>query len=197
MKKISLTVLVLCSFMVLSPGLSAAAEWQYDTAHTRFYFEIAHTFAKVRGYFDDFSGTFRFDPKNLKDSKIDVQIKAASVNTGIPKRDNHLRSDDFFDVAKYPMITFKSKKITLKAGNVYLVEGDFTMKDVTKTLVLPLTYLGMKDNPLQAGEIVAGFETKFVIDRHDYHVGKEKFYQMGVVGKDVDITAAVEVIRKK
>ncbi|RJR20271.1 MAG: polyisoprenoid-binding protein [Nitrospiraceae bacterium] len=195
MKKYVLAVFVLCSLSF--PFAVQAAEWQYDTTHTRFYFEIDHTFAKVRGYFEDFSGTFRFDPKNPKDGKIDVEIKVKSINTGVPKRDNHLRSGDFFDVAKYPLITFKSKKITHKEGGVYLVEGDFTMKDVTKTLVLPLIYLGTKDNPLQEGELVAGFETKLTIDRFDYHVGTGKFYEIGVVGKDVDITAVIEVVRKK
>jgi polyisoprenoid-binding protein YceI len=175
----------------------SAQNREFDTAHSRFYFTVDHIFAKVIGFFEDYSGTFHFDADNLKESAIDIQIKAKSLNTNIRKRDNHLRSDDFFAVSKYPLITFKSKRITHKGGNQYEVEGDFTMKDVTKTLVLPLTYFGTNDNPLKKGEIVAGFEIRISIDRLDYHVGSGKFYQMGVAGKDTDILVSLELLGNK
>jgi polyisoprenoid-binding protein YceI len=199
MKKNLSILIIVISFIVLGGQESPAAapEWEFDTAHSRFYFDIDHIYAKVRGYFEDFSGTFQFVPDNLKESKINIEIKAESINTNIRKRDNHLRTDDFFSVKKYPLITFKSRSITHKEGNQYLVEGDLTIKDVTKTLVLPLTYFGTRDNPLKEGEIVSGFETRFTINRLDYHVGSGKFSQMGVAGKDVDITVSLEMLRDK
>ena len=190
-------IVLIMIFTAVQKTPAAAQEWDFDTAHSRFYFTVDHIFSRVVGLFEDYSGTFHFDTDNLEESVIDISIKAKSLNTNIRKRDNHLRSDDFFAVSKYPLITFKSRRITHKVGNQYEVEGDFTMKDVTKTLVLPLTYFGTKDNPLKKGQIVAGFETKISIDRLDYHVGSGKFSQMGVAGKEVDILVSLEMLRNK
>lgn len=176
---------------------AAANEWEFDTAHSRFYFTIDHIFAKVIGFFEDFSGTFDFDPDNLAESRIEIEIKAKSLNTNIRKRDSHLRSDDFFAVSKYPLITFRSKRITHKGGDLYEVTGDFTIKDVTQELMLDMKYFGTRDNPLKEGEIVAGFETNISIDRLAYHVGSGKFYKMGVAGKDVAILVSLEMLRTK
>jgi polyisoprenoid-binding protein YceI len=199
MKK-NLIILVLVFSLVLLGGQQASAAataWQFDTAHSRFYFTIDHIYAKVIGYFEDFSGTVHFDRDNLQESSFNIEIKTKSINTNIRKRDNHLRSDDFFEVKKYPLISFVSKGITHKGGDQYEVEGDFTMKDVTKTIVLPLTYFGARDNPLKEGQVVAGFETRLTVNRLDYHVGSGKFHQMGVAGKDVDITVSLEMVRDK
>ena len=92
-------------FLIIFTGAqsapAAAQEWDFDTAHSRFYFTVDHIFSKVIGLFEDYSGTFHFDADNLKESMIDIQIKAKSLNTNIRKRDNHLRTDDFFAVSKY------------------------------------------------------------------------------------------------
>ena len=190
--------LVFLLIMIAGQQVSAAApEWEFDTAHSRFYFSINHIFSKVIGHFDDYSGIFRFDPENPGESMIEVEIKTNSINTNIQKRDNHLRSDDFFSVKKYPLITFESKRITRTEEGMFEVEGDLTIKDVTKRVVLVMTYFGTRENPLKPGELVAGFETRVTIDRLDYHVGSGKFHQMGVVGKDVDITVSLEMLRKK
>lgn len=190
-------IMLIMIFTAAQKAPAAAQAWDFDTAHSGFYFTVEHIFAKIIGFYEDYSGTFRFDADNLEESVIDIQIEATSLNTNIRKRDNHLRSDDFFGVSKYPLITFKSKRITHKGGNQYEIEGDFTMKDVTKTLVIPLTYFGTKDNPLKKGEIVAGFETRISIDRLEYHVGSGKYYQMGVAGKDIDILVSLEMLRDK
>jgi polyisoprenoid-binding protein YceI len=195
-----LSILVIVISLMLMGGQqtqAAAPEWKFDPTHSRFYFNIDHIYAKVIGYFEDFSGIFYFAPDNLEESRIHIEIKAKSINTNIRKRDNHLRTDDFFAVKKYPLITFVSKRISHKEGNQYEVEGDLTIKDVTNSLVLPLTYFGTRDNPLQKGEVVAGFETRFTLNRLDYHVGSGKFYEMGVAGKDVDITVSLEMLRDK
>ena len=188
-------------FILILPGgqqvSAAAAEWKFDTAHSRFYFSVDHIFSKVIGYFEAYSGIFHFDPDNPGNSVIKIEIETNSINTNILKRDNHLRSDDFFSVKKYPLITFESKRITRKEGDMFEVEGELTIKDVTRKVVLLLTYFGTRENPLKAGEMVAGFETSFTIDRLDYHIGSGKFHQMGVAGKDVDITVSLEMLRKK
>lgn len=200
MKK-QIVIIVLVSFVVLFSRLNGlpaeAAEWKFDTAHSRFNFEVDHIYAKVWGYFEDVSGTFVFDPDKPEEGRIDIRIQTDSINTNIRKRDNHLRSDDFFDVNKYPQITFVSKRITRKEGNQFLVEGDLTIKDVTKTLELPLTYFGTRDNPLKEGELVAGFETRFTLDRLEYHVGSGKYYEMGVAGKDIAVLVTLEMLRDK
>lgn len=188
-------------FSLILPAVHAAQaaspDWDFDTTHSRFYFSIDHIYAKVIGFFEDFSGRVIFDPANLEESVFDIKIETQSINTNIRKRDNHLRSAEFLSVSKYPLMTFMSKRITHNGGNQYTVEGDLTIKDVTKSVVLPLTYFGTRDNPLKKGEIVAGFETRFTIDRFDYHVGTGKFYDLGVVGKDVDIIVSLEMLREK
>ncbi len=174
-----------------------APEWKFDTAHSRLYFDIDHIFVKVRGHFSDYSGKFLFSPANLAESSINIKIKTKSIDTGISKRDNHLRTGDFFNVKQYPLITFKSTEIMHKQGNLYLVSGQLTIKDVTKTVNLPMTYFGTTPNPFNPEEVVAGFQARITIDRFDYNVGSGKFYKMGVAGKDVNITIALEMLHKK
>lgn len=197
MKKNLCNLLIVLSVIFLGSQYAAAAatEWKLDPIHSNFYFDVDHTYATVRGYFKDFSGTFHFDADNLKESKMVFKIKTKSINTNERKRNNHLRTDEFFDVKKYPLITFVSKNIQHAGGDKYLVEGDLTIKDVTKAITLYLTYFGKKTNPLQPKETVAGFEAGLKINRFDYHVGPGKYYDMGVLGKDVNILITLEVLR--
>jgi len=180
-----------------SPARAEARSWEIDKEHTNFYFSVDHIYAKVRGYFTDYSGTVFFDPDNLKDSKISFEIKVKSVHTGIGKRDKHLLSDDFFDASKYPLITFTSTSITKAEGNIYKVNGTLTIKGVSSDLILPLTYGGRKDHPLSPGMEVIGFNGNLTLDRLAYSVGDGKYFKMGVVGKDVDILVTMEALGKK
>lgn len=180
-----------------APGLLQADQWAFDMSHSGIYFEVKHIFSTVRGNFTDFSGTFNFDPDKLDSSRIEMTVNTQSVNTQITKRDNHLRSNDFFAVNDYPAMTFKSRSITHLSGNNYRVTGDLTVKDVTKTVDVPFVFYGVIDNPLQKGKQVAGFEARFTIDRLAYHVGDGKFVKMGVVGKDVDVTISLEMLKNK
>jgi polyisoprenoid-binding protein YceI len=138
-----------------------------------------------------------FDPDNLEKSKFDFVVKVDSINTNNGKRDTHLRSDDFFAVSKYPVMTFKSSRVSHIIGNKYALEGQMTIKDVTKSMALEFIYWGQKGNPFKKNEMVAGFDTRFNIDRLDFHVGDGKFYKMGVVGKDVDVLITLEAVRMK
>ena len=194
MKKI---IVFLFFVFALMPFQALAQQWQIDPVHTNFYFEVKHTYATVRGQFMDFSGDVYFDPANPERSRFDFVIKVDSVDTKVGKRDTHLRSPDFFDAAKYPTITFKSSRVLPAGEGKYKVEGTLTIKDVSRKLSLEFYYHGQKENPLKKGEIVAGFDTGLTVDRLDYHVGDGKFYQMGVVGKNVDILVTVELLRDK
>lgn len=190
-------MLALLVALFVSPHNAEARSWEIDKEHTNFYFSVDHIYAKVRGRFTDYTGTLVFDPDNLKDSKISFEINTKSIDTGISKRDKHLRSDDFLDASKFPLITFASTSITKGEGNTYNVKGTLTIKDVSSELVLPLTYGGKRDNPMAPGLEVTGFNGQLTLDRLAYKVGDEKYYTMGVVGKDVDILVTIEAMRKK
>lgn len=194
MKKI---IVFLLFVFALMPFHALAQQWRIDPVHTNFYFDVKHTYASVRGQFMDFTGDVFFDPADPEKSRFDFVIKVDSVDTKVGKRDTHLRSPDFFDVAQYPTITFKTTRVTPAGDNKYRVEGTLTIKDVFRNLALEFDYHGQKENPLKKGEIVAGFDTRLTLDRLEYHVGDGKFYQMGVVGKDVDILFTIELLRDK
>ena len=192
MKKI---LLILLFLLLVGPGQVFAQQWQLDPVHTNFYFEVKHTYATVRGQFTEFTGDVYFDPDNPAKSKFDFVIKVDSVDTNVSKRDTHLRSPDFFDAGNYPVITFTSSKVSSAGDNKYIVEGTLTIKDVSKDLPLEFIYHGQKENPLKPGETVAGLDSRLTLDRLEYHVGSGKFYNLGVVGKDVDILFTMEMLR--
>jgi polyisoprenoid-binding protein YceI len=192
MKKILLMLLV---FLVIGPERGLAQQWQLDPVHTNFYFEIRHIYAAVRGQFTEFTGEVYFDPDNTAKSRFNFVIKVDSVDTKISKRDTHLRSPEFFDTGKYPLMTFTSSKVSYAEENKYIVEGILTIKDVSKDLALDFIYNGQKENPVKPGETVAGLDSRLTIDRLEYHVGDGKFYDLGVVGKDVDILITLEMLR--
>ena len=192
-----ITVAIIMLFPYLDSVHAAPSEWEIDRAHSAVYFDIRHTYATVRGQFDDFSGKFIFDPENIGASECGMEVKVKSINTNIRKRDDHLRSDEFFAVKEYPTMTFQTEKIRQVDGNRFQAEGKLTVRGITKKIVVPFTYFGMKENPLKPKQLVAGFEAKFTIDRLQYDVGTGKYYEMGVIGKDVDVTITLEVLRDK
>jgi len=198
MKRFGLLTLTLLFLVLVGQTVQAAARsWEIDTNHTNFYFRIDHIFAKVDGKFDNFSGVVNFDPKNLAESKFSFEIKTDSVNTNIAKRDKHLQSADFFDTEKYPLMTFESVKITDEGNGRYNVFGKFTVKGKTYDLTLPLTLVGIKDHPAVQGKQVIGFNGGVVLDRLAYQVGTGKFYDMGMVGKDVEVLVTLEALADK
>jgi polyisoprenoid-binding protein YceI len=189
------TLLILLLLLLMGAGQGFAQQWQLDPVHTNFYFEVKHTFAVVRGQFTEFNGDVYFDPDNPAKSKFNFVIKVDSVDTKVGKRDIHLLSPDFFDAGKYPVMTFTSSRVSSAGDNNYIVEGTLTIKDVSKDLALEFIYHGQKENPLKPGETVAGLDSRLTLDRLQYHVGEGKFYNMGVVGKDVDILLTLEMLR--
>lgn len=197
MKKFTLFLLTISAVLLYTPlGSALASDWDIDRAHSNIYFDVKHTFATVRGQFEDFSGSIQFDPDNPTALSTSFTVNTKSINTGIANRDNHLRSADFFEVKKHPTMTFQSTGVKHKQGDQYTLEGTLTIRGDARQVAVPFTYLGTRENPLKKGQMVSGFEARFSIDRLDYGVGSGKFFKMGAIGKRVDVLVALEVLQK-
>lgn len=177
--------------------LPQAQAWEVDPHHSGVMFEIKHIYSAVRGQFTQFSGTIDFDPRAPEKGRFDFEVSVDSINTQIPKRDQHLRSPDFFAADRYPSMRFVSHRITPAGNNTYLLEGKMTIKDVTRDMQLEFTFLGERENPFKKNQIVGGFETRFTLDRLAFNVGSGKFFDMGVVDKSVHVLVSVEAVRPK
>ena len=178
--------------LTLAVASQALADtYTVDKAHSEAAFQVRHIFTKVRGTFRDFSGTINFDKAKPESSTVEFRIKTASIDTGIQKRDDHLRTADFFDVATHPEIVFKSTKVVSKGNNQFEVTGDFTMHGVTKSITLPVTFLG--EQKFMKGT-KAGFETALTINRKDYGLNWNRALESGgvLVGDEVEIEINVE-----
>jgi len=184
-----LTALVVAATVALA-GTSHAATWTIDGNHSSVGFSIRHIFSKVQGSFDKFSGTVEFDPANPAAASVKVEIDPASINTRNQKRDDHLRSADFFDVAKFPAMSFTSTKVTKGEGNALTVEGDLTMHGVTKPVTLAVNFLGA--GPAMGGQR-AGFESAAKLDRKEFGIVWNKTLDTGtLLGDEVAMTIDVE-----
>ena len=183
-----------CMYLI-SPFQVQAQEWQIDTNHSSIYFKVRHTFVPVRGLFEDFTGTVDFDAADQKLKNVDFQVQVDSINTNITKRDNHLRSDVFFAAGEYPEMSFSSSRIQEVEDGRYLAQGQLTIKDVSKEMEIKIEFLGMKDNPLRKNQKVAGFVAEFSMDRLDFNVGSGQFARMDVIGEEVHILVALEMLK--
>lgn len=188
---------VLLAGLIFLASLSCdarAAVWETDTAHSNFYFTVDHIFSKVRGNFGEFEADIDYDPKNPALAKFVFIIKTDSVDTNIAKRDKHLQSADFFDAATHPEMRFVSTSVKDLGDGRLEVSGKLTVKGVEHDLVLPLVVSGIKDHPAVKGQKVVGFNGTVVLDRLALGVGDGKFFDMGVVGKDVEVLVTVEAL---
>jgi polyisoprenoid-binding protein YceI len=171
------------------------ATYKIDPAHTATNFTVRHMMiTNVRGGFDNISGTLNFDAANPAASSVEVTINAASINTGVADRDNHLRSADFFEVEKYPTISFKSTKVEAHGETHAKVTGDLTIRDVTKSVVLDVEFLGQSASPF--GDTRAGFEATTSINREDFGLGWNVALEAGgvLVGKDIKLNIDAEAV---
>jgi polyisoprenoid-binding protein YceI len=178
--------------IALAGSASGATEqFVFDKAHTKVGFQIRHWLTKVEGQFRDYEGKIAIDRANPANSSVDVTIQAASIDTGQENRDKHLRSADFFDVEKFPTITFKSTKVVPNGKDRYEVTGEFTMHGVTKTIVVPVRNTGF----LNLGKVEkAGFEVAFPLYRKEFGIKWNRTADQGgaMLGDDVDISIQVE-----
>jgi polyisoprenoid-binding protein YceI len=173
-----------------------AETFAVDPAHSEVSFQIRHMVSQVRGRFNDFSGTVQLDPKNLPASSVDFHIKATSIDTNVADRDKHLRSADFFDVEKYPEITFKSESIKPAGKDKYDVTGTLTLHGVSKKVTIPVTLGGQVKDPW--GNTRAGFEIETTLDRKDYGIVWNKALDSGgvMLGDDVKVAINLETVKK-
>jgi polyisoprenoid-binding protein YceI len=176
----------------MSATATAIRTFAVDTTHSEATFQVRHLVTKVRGRFTDLGGSIAFDEASPGNSAVTFTIQAASIDTGTPDRDAHLRSQDFFHVEQYPVITFASTAITARGGDRYDVTGDLAMRGVTKQITLPVTFLGKARDPW--GNEKIGFETETTINRKDYGLTWNAALETGgfLVGDEVRISVSIQ-----
>lgn len=179
---------ILATLALAALPAMAQDTYKIDPVHSEVSFKIRHLLAKTSGRFTKFTGTIKVDTAAIGKSSVDVTIEAASINTDNEKRDAHLKTAEFFDVEKFPTITFKSTSVKEVAKGKLEVTGDFTLHGVTKRITFPITNAGTMSG-MQPGSIVAGFtDGALTINRNDY--GIKTF--PGVLGDDVAISLNIE-----
>ncbi len=194
MKTISLTILLLVAFMTTS---FAQTEWTFDKAHSRIGFSVTHMIiTDVEGNFKSFNGMVTTKGDTFDNAKISFEADANSVFTDNEKRDKHLASEDFFNAAAHPKVTFKSKSMEKAGGNKYKLIGDLTMRGITKTVTLDVKYGGTNKGPY--GKTRAGFKIGGTVNRFDFGLKWNALMEAGgaVVGKEVELLINIEIIRK-
>ena len=177
-------------------SLSIASTWDFDRAHSNIEFKIKHLMiSKVRGSFDSYSGQLAYDENDITKSKVEISIDVASINTGNQQRDDHLRSADFFDVEKYPKMTFVSREI-FRTDDGLKIKGDLTLHGVTKEVILDVEG---PTPPVKGpmGNMRMGATATTKIDRRDFGLTWSKALETGglVVDNKVMITLEVELIK--
>ena len=172
---------------------NAATSYEFDQVHSQIGFAVSHlVVSKTKGEFKQYTGTIAFDKEDLAGSSVDVTIQADSIDTENEKRDNHLKSPDFFNVAEFPEITFKGKEIKENAGG-YEIIGDLTLKGVTKEITIPVEINGPVVHP-NNGKKVIGISGQTTINRQDFGVSWNKTMDNGglVVGDEVTVMIEIE-----
>ena len=181
------------------PVMASASTWNIDPDHSNIGFKVRHLMvSNVRGSFEKNSGVVDINDKDITKSKVQVSIDTASVNTNVKKRDEHLRSADFFDVSKYPTMTFVSKKVAKAGKDKLKVTGDLTLHGVTKEVVLDVEGPS-KESKDPWGNIRSGATASTKIDRKDFGLVWNKALETGgvVVGDEVTISLEIEMIKGK
>ena len=185
------------ALLVMLPVLAHADTWQIDPAHTNVEFTVRHMMiSNVKGQFQKTAGTITANGNDAASAKIDATIDASSVDTRVERRDMHLKSPDFLDVAKYPTITFKSTKVEADGPNKWKVTGDLTLHGVTKPVVLDVESSGAPVS--MRGKTHAGASATTKIKRSDFGLTWNKALEAGgvMVGDEVAISIDVEAIKQ-
>jgi len=192
MKKVFLFLLI----SSISVASFAQTKWSVDPMHSFVNFSVKHSgISFVDGSFKKFDGTITAAKADLTDAKINFTADVASINTSVEMRDNHLKSDDFFNAEKYPKITFVSTSFTKTAvkGNTYVLAGKLTIRDVTKDVKFAVTYGGTAKD--QQGNTKAGFKATTTINRLDYNIKYDP--TAAGIAKDINITLNLQFAQGK
>ena len=176
----------------------APEAWNVDKPHTEVNFSVKHFFTPVTGTFKDYDIELLFDEENPANSSVTVTVQVASIDTKNERRDNPLRSPDFFDAERYPTMTFRSTSIREDGPNRLIATGDLTIKETTEEVELAIDILGIRELPPEMQEMlggvtrVAGFDASTQVDRRAFEVGVANWAQTIIVGGEVDISIHVE-----
>lgn len=196
---------VLLALTLLSPiALTAAVEsdWSPDPDHTAVNFSVKHFFTPVRGSFEEYEVDLYYDPQHPENSSVEARIYVPSIDTGNERRDNHLRSADWFEADKYPYITFESASVRQVSDTKLIASGALTIKGKSQQIDLPITLLGKQMIPEPMQEMlggtkeVASFHASTSVDRGDFGVGVGSWAATMVVGGEVEIDIQLEAHKK-
>ena len=179
-----------------APSLPPAGTWEIDPTHSNVQFVVRHALTRMRGRFREFSGTITVAEPPERSSAT-VEIAAASIDTDRTDRDNHLRSPDFLDAERYPALRFRSTGLRPLGGNRFALDGELTIRDVTKPVTLEAEYLGWVKDPW--GEERASFAARTEINREDFGLTWNLAMETGgfLVGRTVQIELEVEAVRPR
>ena len=171
-----------------------AGKYELDLAHTAVEFVARHILTKVRGRFTDFSGWIDM-AEPIEESSVHVEVKTASIQTNTEQRDEHLKSDDFLNVEKWPVMTFTSTGVRHTGGDTFELDGDLTIRDVTRPVTLTGEYLGTDTNPY--GKTVLAATAKTTLEREDWNVSWNMVLETGgfLVSKTIDLEVEVEALK--
>lgn len=201
MKKMLLTLAMLGTILAgnaQAKTADAASHWSVDPSHTTVKFNVSHmVISEVDGRFKVFSGSADAVSADFNDAKISFDVDVNSINTDNDMRDNHLKGDDFFNAAKYPKMTFQSTSFKKTKGNNYSLEGNLTIREVTKKVKFAVVYGGTVKDPY--GNIKAGFKATGKINRKDYGLKWSAVTEAGgaVVGDEVSMVINLELAKQK
>ena len=191
------TLIAVVTGLVLTASAPAQTTWTVDIVHSNVKFTVSHlVIAEVDGNFKVYSGIINAKP-DFSDATVEFAVDVTSINTENEMRDKHLKSDDFFNAEKFPKMTFKSTSWKNVGEQSYILEGDLTIRDVTKRVAFSATYGGTIKDPW--GNTKAGFKATSTINRFDYGLKWNTLTEAGgaTVGKDVGITVNLELTQKK
>jgi polyisoprenoid-binding protein YceI len=189
MRRFPIALAALIAFV--STTTAFAADYNVDPVHTSLIYRIKHLASSYSyGRFDNPSGTFSFDPDHMDQTTFDMTVPVGDIDTGNPKRDPDLKGPDFFNAKEFPTMTFKSTAVKVD-GKTLQVTGDLTIHGVTKSVTIPLDYIGT--GPGMMGEVRSGFEGTINIKRSDFGMTA----MMQAVGDDVRLIISIEGIQKK
>jgi polyisoprenoid-binding protein YceI len=171
---------------------AVARTFALDKSHSEVIFQVRHLVTRVRGRFSDFEGTIEYNAGAPESSSVRFTVQTASIDTNEPQRDTHLRSADFFEVEQFPTMTFVSRRIESAGADAFIVHGDLTIRDVTRTIALPVTFLGAAKDPW--GNEKLGFEAEITLNRKDFGLTWNAVLETGgfLVGDEVKVSLSLQ-----
>ncbi len=180
--------------VLVSATMFAQTKWEIDKSHSKVGFTVTHmVISEVDGFFKDYSGNITTNNDDFSTAKIDFTVNTKSIFTDNDSRDNHLRSDDFFNSEKFPQMTFKGKSMKKVGDNKFKLIGDLTIRDVTKQVELDVKFNGIVKDPW--GNTKAGFKITSELNRFDYNLKWNTAIETGglVVGKEVELVIDLQL----